>query len=350
MPAYEAMNSSALLMGPLMPSYEFSLVIFTVLSQVSIGLSVVGLMFSRSICRYAQLDNMAPNMNTVDSEDGCPPLLPQHGRRLQCLWYCNVIIMAMALFASLFHLGQPWKAPMALNNLHGAWLSREILAFGLYFGLMLVTCCALFMKNRGRGYRRGGPSGQNESTNPPVRLSILFYDLGSMLTVAMGFTALIASSLAYAPPALAAIHNILPFIFFSITAVGLGSALGLVFMPKHGGEKPLESASVVHHKLYGRLMCICGGTLLVGLAIYLIIPCVWLSGGPILQSTGARWLGSPWYWGHLLFTFLWPLLLLWRLRYMPRWLPLIMVMGAFMGRMSFFADTISTALGMGYPY
>ena len=38
----------------------------------------------------------------------------------------------LALAASLFHLGRPWRAPLALLRLTSSWLSREVFLFGLF--------------------------------------------------------------------------------------------------------------------------------------------------------------------------------------------------------------------------
>jgi len=45
----------------------------------------------------------------------------------------------LALAASLFHLGRPAVAWKALRNLRTSWLSREVLAFGLYAPLAMAT-------------------------------------------------------------------------------------------------------------------------------------------------------------------------------------------------------------------
>ncbi|MFI3272797.1 MAG: DmsC/YnfH family molybdoenzyme membrane anchor subunit [Pseudomonadota bacterium] len=333
------MLSTVLLTMSTSPSYEFSLVIFTVFSQVSIGLSMVGLIFGRAACRCGGSGLLHQGHSELS-----PRTISKHARRLRCLWASNALIMTVALVASLFHLGHPSKAHTALLNLQGAWLSREILAFGMYFGLLLITLIAFILKNQAL------KKNPQTSVNPPQSSAKLIYELASILTVATGIMALIASSLAYTPPAHTAINNILPFIFFTITTLGLGFAFGLSFLPTaHLPSSPQDEPKNAHQKLYRSLACICAATLLVGLVVYLIIPCVWFSGTPIMQLTATQWLASPWFWGHLLFTFLWPLLILWRYARMPRWLPFIMLLGAIMGRMSFFADTVSTAVLIGYP-
>ena len=43
-----------------------------------------------------------------------------------------LIYMGIATISSFLHLGNPVNAPKALNNLYGSWLSREILAIGVF--------------------------------------------------------------------------------------------------------------------------------------------------------------------------------------------------------------------------
>jgi anaerobic dimethyl sulfoxide reductase subunit C (anchor subunit) len=49
-----------------------------------------------------------------------------------------VVVMVLALVASLFHLGNPINAPRAVGNLATSWLSREIF-FGVIFTVLAVT-------------------------------------------------------------------------------------------------------------------------------------------------------------------------------------------------------------------
>ena len=55
-----------------------------------------------------------------------------------------MIILAtgiLALAASLFHLGRPWRAPLAILRLSTSWLSREVILFGLF--LLTLGCYSL---------------------------------------------------------------------------------------------------------------------------------------------------------------------------------------------------------------
>ena len=102
-----------------MPNRDWSLVFFTTLSQLSIGIVVCF-----SVLIY--LDNGGG----VSIETGLslknPVLLA-------------LIFVGVATVTSFLHLGNPLNAPNALNNLSGSWLSREILALSVYsLGLLIV--------------------------------------------------------------------------------------------------------------------------------------------------------------------------------------------------------------------
>ncbi len=84
---------------------DWSLVAFTILSQMAVG----------GFAAYQAIQSWTAERL------GLAPLLVIGG------------IYLLALMASFFHLGKPWKAPTALRNLRSSWLSREIL-FSLLFG------------------------------------------------------------------------------------------------------------------------------------------------------------------------------------------------------------------------
>lgn len=55
-----------------------------------------------------------------------------------------VVVLAtgvLALAASLFHLGRPWRAPLALLRPATSWLSREVILFGFF--LFILGCYAI---------------------------------------------------------------------------------------------------------------------------------------------------------------------------------------------------------------
>ncbi|MBM4765282.1 DMSO reductase [Bacillus sp. B15-48] len=55
-------------------------------------------------------------------------------------------VTVLALFFSIFHLGDPFGAYRSLGNIATSWLSREILFAGLFFGLWIVS---YLMERRG---------------------------------------------------------------------------------------------------------------------------------------------------------------------------------------------------------
>jgi anaerobic dimethyl sulfoxide reductase subunit C (anchor subunit) len=97
------------------PDYEASgsLIAFTTLAPLSVG-GLLGLL----VCRIPQA------ILSIDQS--------------------AVIVFAvgfLALLFSLFHLGRPWKAPLAILHLSTSWLSREVLLFSFF--LTLLFCYAV---------------------------------------------------------------------------------------------------------------------------------------------------------------------------------------------------------------
>ena len=61
--------------------------------------------------------------------------------RLLCI---STVSALLGLGASVFHLGRPLGAWRAFLNLKRSWMSREIVAFGFYFGVLAATSTAAF--------------------------------------------------------------------------------------------------------------------------------------------------------------------------------------------------------------
>ena len=93
-----------------------SLVVFTVLSQWSVGITVC-------LAGITVADSSA-------METG-PGLAI-------CVLFALILIVA-ATTVSFLHLGNPVNAPKAMRNLATSWLSREILAIGLYSLCLFAT-------------------------------------------------------------------------------------------------------------------------------------------------------------------------------------------------------------------
>lgn len=98
---------------------DWSLVFFTTLSQLSIGIVVC-------FTALTYLDNG-------------PGIFIETGLSLKNPVLLALIFVGVATVTSFLHLGNPSNAPNALNNLSGSWLSREILALSVYsIGLLIV--------------------------------------------------------------------------------------------------------------------------------------------------------------------------------------------------------------------
>ncbi|WP_419787151.1 dimethyl sulfoxide reductase anchor subunit family protein [Pseudodesulfovibrio sp.] len=262
-----------------MQSIELPLVLFTVFSQAAIGLTLM-----RAV-------RTAANGDVADAR-------PE--------WRMIAGLMAVGLLGSLFHLGHPLHAPNAINHLATAWLSREVLFAGLFMALVVVAALAAF----------GG------------RSALAW--IGSLL----GFGVLVSAGMTYAPPALPALNNALPFTFFLTSAVLLGAGFGSWFAGE--ARRPLMTR-------------IFTTALVVALVLNLLVPCVWMSGGTVMRMTGSSWFGSGFYWTHVAVLAV-CLGVVWKNRTLPIWLPVLALLGELAGRAGFFADTIHTAVNIGGIY
>ena len=261
------------------------LVLFTVFSEIAIGLVLIS-----TTRQWAVSD--APDIHS----------------RVE--WVTIGGLLAIAVVASIFHLGDPWGAVRALNNWQTAWLSREILGV-ILFGLLIA---AIFFTE--------------------LRRSVPGWLL--KLCALIGLATLFATGMTYsAPPNIPAHNNGLPMLLFGLTALMLGTAFGSYFaQPRH---QPL---------IYGALVT----TLLVTLAINLTVPSVWSSGGAVLQQTAQNYLASPLYWGYIGGGLVLPLLVLWWTRRIPAWLPILLLVGEIAGRIALFVLAATNAGNLGQLY
>lgn len=266
-----------------MSTYETPLIIFTVLSQLSIGLVAMG------------------SLRQIVGADVTPD-------KIRMEWLVAGAVLIIGMIASTFHLGHPIGMGRAISNLGTAWLSREALGSGIF--LMLLAAGVVLM--RGKSY---------------PGLIIVTALVGLLVIFTMGMT--------YSPPSFPALNNVLPFVFFFITAMLLGASVGLVF------------TSDASSPMISRVLIV---SLIVGLVVYLIVPYIWLSGGEVMRQTGEQWLASPLYWGRVLIGLVLPLAIIWTLKKTPGWLWTIILVGELLGRAVFFANTVHTAANMGGVY
>ncbi|HKK09980.1 MAG TPA: DmsC/YnfH family molybdoenzyme membrane anchor subunit [Bacteroidales bacterium] len=101
-----------------MQGSEWSLIAFTLLTQISVGGFIILSVFNR---RY---------LSKVREEDVKPA-------KVKALVLLTGLAL-LALIVSFLHLGNPINAIYALNNLPSSWLSREILFVSLFVAAMVV--------------------------------------------------------------------------------------------------------------------------------------------------------------------------------------------------------------------
>ncbi|MCB2186233.1 MAG: dimethyl sulfoxide reductase anchor subunit [Deltaproteobacteria bacterium] len=264
---------------------DISLVLFTTLAQLAVGLTMMA-----AIRQAAAGPEPAPHLSRE--------------------WLAAGIILAAALLISLFHLGHPGGSVRTLNHLATSWLSREVLSFAVFGGVLVAALVAVFK----------GASG--------ARFLML-------LTGVVGVVALVVSGMVYAPPSFPALSNALPVVFFLLTAVTLGAAFSSRF-----AAEPRQ----------GLLAGILTAALVVGLVVNLLAPSMWLSGNLAARATGANFYGSWLFWARIVGEFAIPLAALAKTRRVAAWMPPLLLLGELAGRILFFGSVVHTATFIGHLY
>lgn len=266
-------------------SLELPLVVFTVFTQMAIGLVLMS-----AVQQWAIVDGPT-------------------GSNLRLEWLAALGFLAIGVLASFFHLGHPLGAVRMFANLGSAWLSREILMITIFGALVVVTLVGL---------------NKNAATKWLITL-----------TAAVGLLALFSTAMTYAPPSLPAIDNYLPLVFFGLTSIILGPAIASYFVPADKQQLLTITLAI---------------GLIVGLVIYLTVPSIWLSGGTVTEMTAQLHLASPLYWLHIATGLALPLLVLGWQKRIPVWLPVLLLVSEFIGRITFFTLMVSSAANLGGLY
>lgn len=227
-----------------MDTREWALLAFTILGQAAAGLMVV-LMVVRTY---------------IVSKSGVELADRLTNRPL----YMVVPIMALALLASLFHLGSPLHIIRAIPNVGSSWLSREVV-----FAVLFVVFAAVFTFMQ---WRKAGGEGLRTVVGWVTAV------IAAIFVYAMGMVYMISTQ-----PSWNTFATPVTFIAGSLLLGVLGMAAGLV--ASYAGLKAEET------KL--------GNTVLQGLAItalvllgveFIVLP-IYMAylatqGGPALQSLG----------------------------------------------------------------
>ncbi|WP_028573880.1 dimethyl sulfoxide reductase anchor subunit family protein [Desulfonatronovibrio hydrogenovorans] len=220
-------------------------------------------------------------------------------------WLAALVLLLVGLTASLFHLGHPLGAVNAVKHLSNAWLSREAVGVSLFLALVIVGFFSI-----------------KDRLSPGL----------AALTAIIGLVALFFTAMTYAPPGYPAINNALPLVFFLLTAAVVGASVSSFFTSQE--KIPL-------------LRLILGGSLAISLVVYLTVPFVWLSGGTVMHQTGIEYLTSPLYWSRIIIGLALPLAGIWMSRSIPAWIPALVIIGEFMGRIAFFSLTLHASSNIG---
>lgn len=97
--------------------HEWSLIIFTLLTQIAVGAFIAGGIMERRMKALNQESEGTSSKRTLPAV---------------------IILTVAALIISFLHLGSPGNALHALNNIGSSWLSREILFVSLFTGGVIV--------------------------------------------------------------------------------------------------------------------------------------------------------------------------------------------------------------------
>lgn len=99
-----------------MRNNEWSLVFFTLISQLSVGILLI----------FCFLNFAYPN---VEESNGIWLKSPE---------ILILILLGIAAIISLLHLGKPMNATNSMNNYIGSWISKEIISLGLLLAMVFV--------------------------------------------------------------------------------------------------------------------------------------------------------------------------------------------------------------------
>jgi len=164
---------------------EWSLVFFTTISQLAVGImiAVLPFVFAKKLNEYAKL-----NQTTL---------------------YFAAGLMLIALILSFLHLNNPVNAVYALSNLETSWLSREIFFVSLFLFCLVLVNLILYFKN------------------PDVN----YYRVFILITTIVGVIMVYSMSKLYIIPTVPPWNSVSTIIEFYSTALLIGSAfvLGLSF-------------------------------------------------------------------------------------------------------------------------
>lgn len=278
-----------------MEVYELPLVFFTVLGQAAIGILL--------LVSLLEMIVPATDQGTL--------------KGLRLAGIAVFPLLAVALAASLFHLGTPMGAVRALRNVGSAWLSREIWVFA---GLALLSLAysGLWWKGGSASLRRG---------------------LG-WLGAALGLVGVWVTAMVYALPARPAWTAGGNTVTFLATALLLGSLVVVSMVQAMGKEEQAAGTVSLVAGLVSLIALVMIATSLASLAIRgNADPQVALSA----QATFGTWL----FWGRMVLGMVVPAVAAGSVLFRAKTVPAVMSLGLIgalagelMGRAVFYASAM----------
>lgn len=238
-----------------MGHWEWPLVIFTVLGQTSVGIIFCLWLLERKRGKLAASASA------------------EYQGFIQSSVLVSGVLLAVAMIASLFHLGHPFAAYRALTHLGTSWLSREILFFVFTFGAWAYLALL--------------------SRRPGSKLTGIL-----ALTSGLGFVGIICSALIYTMPRVPAWNNLGPVIFFLMTSIILGALMTAVL-----GRKALGAVEMK------QTLNIALGSVIVSAILYLLYFSI-LEVTPEGAATAQTLLASPIFWLRAVVGWILPILLI----------------------------------------
>ena len=254
-------------------SKEWSLVAFTLLSQMAVGGFLIVSLTHRIGRRQA---------SDVEVRRLCNGALVGLGA-----------VMGVSLVVSLFHLGSPLNAWRSINNVGSSWLSREIL-FTLIFFIMWFICA--YLQWRGVGTEK-------------------LRDAWTGLTGLVGVLAIFSSAMIYQLPTRPAWNSLVTVIFFFASTFLLGAlAAGTIFGVYYlvSGKDSETQAALVRVAL--KNVSLVAMTVIVIQAIGLVFQGIYLAGGTVqAQASGLLLLTTYglWFWLRVLLGIVAGFVLIW---------------------------------------
>lgn len=271
---------------------DLSLVIFTILSQLAVGMIVVSWL-----------------MEYTDK-----PLVAKTGKLVVG---SALGVMVLGLLASLAHLGHPTMAFMALSNLGTSWLSREVALFSLF----IVVAALYFLQWK-------DDSGARK--------------VWGAVASAVGLLAVVVSGMLYVMPSMPAWNNASPVFTFLLAALLMGAISVGVIVKQQGQALPTSVFTAAF------------AILVVSAVSYTLYLSSMASGLAEQSLTASLILGSGFFWARVVLGWVVPIVIIASILFSKKDASLnslaavfvMVIIAEFIARDLFYSAIVATQVGM----